>query len=378
MTLLQQAAMAVRLRREWLVAIPVLAAMALSGCARHRQSYRPIFATPSSTGVPCTNCGSQSTVTTDEGTTVPESTVPHVSVPSDVDSMGLPAGSRVPSGAGSARSSTVEPVPKAQIGSEPGFEEPAPPAGDQRSSQKPVAPGGGTTPPQGPALQAPKSGSAPSTRNTDNLETERLSAANRRVVRNAKLAANLQAFLGESSASELLYPSKADRPWRYIVLHHSASASGNYDQIDREHRKILGYDGCGYHFVIGNGTSSGDGQIEVAERWNNQKQGVHCRNAKSHDVDEYGIGICLVGDFDQEPPTPRQVAAARALVSYLSRRYRIEPGRVSTHAHLAATPTVCPGKFFPSNSILAAAREAAPSPAVRTSWAVRRVPARRD
>ena len=106
------------------------------------------------------------------------------------------------------------------------------------------------------------------------------------------------------AADELFYPNKADRPWRYIVLHHSASASGNYDEIDREHRKILGYEGCGYHFVIGNGNGSGDGQIEVAQRWNNQKQGVHCRNARSHDIDEYGIGICLVGDLDQQPPTP--------------------------------------------------------------------------
>ena len=53
--------------------------------------------------------------------------------------------------------------------------------------------------------------------------------------------ATITPFVDESSANELFYPNKADRPWRYIVLHHSASASGSYDQIDREHRKILGY-----------------------------------------------------------------------------------------------------------------------------------------
>ena len=107
--------------------------------------------------------------------------------------------------------------------------------------------------------------------------------------------------------------------------------SGSYDQIDAEHRKILGIDGCGYHFVIGNGNGSGDGQIEVAQRWTNQKQGVHCRNARTHDVDEYGIGICLVGDLDKEPPTPRQIAAAKALVAHLSTRYNIAQARVQTH-----------------------------------------------
>ena len=149
-----------------------------------------------------------------------------------------------------------------------------------------------------------------------------------------------------------MYPNKADRPWRYIVLHHSASASGNYDQIDGEHRKLLGIDGCGYHFVIGNGTGSGDGQIEVSRRWNNQKQGAHTRNARTHDADEYGIGICLVGDFDQQPPSPRQLAAAQALIAYLSKRYNIAPSDVRTHAHLAATKTVCPGKYFPSEAML--------------------------
>jgi N-acetyl-anhydromuramyl-L-alanine amidase AmpD len=167
-----------------------------------------------------------------------------------------------------------------------------------------------------------------------------------------------------------MYPNKVDRPWRYIVLHHSASASGNYDQIDGEHRKVLGIHGCGYHFVIGNGTGSRDGQIEVSERWVNQKQGAHCRNARSHDADEYGIGICLVGDFDQQPPSPRQVAATQALVAYLSKRYNVAPSGLRTHAHLAATPTVCPGKFFPSEAMLTVTNNAMADRPVRATWKV--------
>jgi N-acetyl-anhydromuramyl-L-alanine amidase AmpD len=192
-------------------------------------------------------------------------------------------------------------------------------------------------------------------------------------VRRSSVQERLRPYLGESGGNELFYPNKADRPWKYIVLHHSANPAGNYDQIDAEHRKILGYDGCGYHFVIGNGTDSADGRIEVAQRWVNQKHGVHCRNARSAEVDEYGIGICFVGDLDKEPPTPRQVAAAKALIAYLSSRYAIAPNRVETHAHLAATPTVCPGKHFPSGAFLAASTsdaEAASGRTVPTSWRV--------
>jgi N-acetyl-anhydromuramyl-L-alanine amidase AmpD len=118
---------------------------------------------------------------------------------------------------------------------------------------------------------------------------------------------------------------------------------------------MLGWNGCGYHFVIGNGTGSPDGQIQVARRWSDQKNGVHCRNGKNADVNEYGIGICLVGDLDSEPPTAKQIASARALIAYLSERYQVPSDHVETHAHLAASPTKCPGKLFPTNEILSSA-----------------------
>ena len=151
---------------------------------------------------------------------------------------------------------------------------------------------------------------------------------------------------------DLFAPPKADRPWQYVVLHHSATGEGGLDQVDRDHRKILGYEGCGYHFVIGNGTDSPDGRIEVADRWLNQRNGVHCRNGKTPEVNEYGIGICLVGNFDQTEPTPKQVAAARALVAYLADRYKVAPDHLGTHDQFANGPTACPGKNFPTDAIL--------------------------
>ena len=240
---------------------------------------------------------------------------------------------------------------KSRLGDEPGFDETAPPGqGNSKTTTPPPPKPAG---PGGPALQGPTASRIPRNGQVDTALADRGSTATAaQRVRRASLSERLKPFLDESSANELIYPNKADRPWRYIVCITVPLASGNYDQIDGEHRKILGFDGCGYHFVIGNGTGSGDGQIEVAQRWTNQKQGVHCRNARTHDVDEYGIGICLVGDLDKQPPTPRQIAAAKALIAYLSQRYNIAPSRVETHAHLAATKTVCPGKYFPNEAIL--------------------------
>ncbi|MCK4602755.1 MAG: hypothetical protein KAU28_09835, partial [Phycisphaerae bacterium] len=52
------------------------------------------------------------------------------------------------------------------------------------------------------------------------------------------------------------------RYWRYIVIHHSATARGNAAVFDKSHRR-RGYDELGYHFVIDNGAGGPDGNVEV-------------------------------------------------------------------------------------------------------------------
>ncbi|HHT9113865.1 MAG TPA: hypothetical protein ACFYD0_11140, partial [Candidatus Wunengus sp. YC65] len=54
------------------------------------------------------------------------------------------------------------------------------------------------------------------------------------------------------------------RDWRYIVVHHSATSSGNAAEFDKYHRRKKGWEnGLGYHFVIGNGNGTPDGKIEI-------------------------------------------------------------------------------------------------------------------
>ncbi len=351
------------LRRSSSMAMLLVAAAGLAGCSHNRSSYRPVYTSPTSASAPCATCGggSRGTVTTDEPVGVPSTTVPPLSGPSASSDIPTPSSS-IQGSSGKLSSSPTEPPPSAKIGQEPEYDE-IPTLPVKPNSSK--SPAGTSKSGQAPTLQGPNAANSPT---TGALDSRRITATGSQLDRRTLLGDRLQPYVAGSSARELFYPNKADRPWRYIVLHHSASASGNYDQIDREHRKILGYDGCGYHFVIGNGAGSADGQIEVAQRWDNQKQGVHCRNARSQDMDEYGIGICLVGDLDQQPPTPRQVAAAQALVGYLSRRYRIEPSHISTHSHFASTQTVCPGKFFPAQLLSSPTKEAAQDADLRATW----------
>lgn len=138
----------------------------------------------------------------------------------------------------------------------------------------------------------------------------------------------------------------ATRPWTHIVLHHTATASDNAASIDRFHRHLRGWaNGLGYHFVIGNGSRSEDGEIEVGHRWRRQLAGAHCQ---ADDMNRKAIGICFVGSFEAGPgPTDAQVLAGIGLVRYLTRRFSIPPENILGHREVPGGDTLCPGKFFP-------------------------------
>ena len=73
-----------------------------------------------------------------------------------------------------------------------------------------------------------------------------------------------------------LPPSQLEKKWVAVMVHHSAPEYGNAAIIDKWHRERNHWEGVGYDFVIGNGTDSGDGQVEVTFRWRKQIPGAHC------------------------------------------------------------------------------------------------------
>jgi hypothetical protein len=141
-------------------------------------------------------------------------------------------------------------------------------------------------------------------------------------------------------------PSHAPaREWRWIILHHSDDLSGNLAKYDRIHRQDNGWDECGYHFVIGNGTESGDGEVEVGSRWFKQKHGAHCKTEDNR-YNDHGIGITLVGDFESHGrPTAAQMESLVRLCRFLMQRHGIPLAAIQGHCDCCAT--ACPGKNFP-------------------------------
>jgi hypothetical protein len=152
--------------------------------------------------------------------------------------------------------------------------------------------------------------------------------------------------------AEILPPDMmAARPWKFIVVHHSATASGTLEAIEQHHRG-LGFEEIGYHFMINNGVAAGtrDGGIRCTPRWVQQMAGAHARVPDHPEFNGQGIGVCLIGNFETTEPTPAQMAALETLVLALMQRYDVPLERVYGHGELKNTR--CPGRLFPMEAFV--------------------------
>ena len=148
-----------------------------------------------------------------------------------------------------------------------------------------------------------------------------------------------------------LPPSGLERNWTAIVIHHSGTNEGNAAIFDKWHREGNHWEGIGYDFVIGNGTDSGNGQVEVTFRWRQQVAGAHCKTPDNW-ANLNAVGICLVGNFNHNQPTRRQMQSLVKLIRFLQSRYNIPTNRIYGHNTTpGARITDCPGRGFPMSRL---------------------------
>ena len=143
-----------------------------------------------------------------------------------------------------------------------------------------------------------------------------------------------------------------DRDWQFVVIHHSATSRGSVESINRDHRNRKDRNGkpwlgIGYHFVIGNGAGMPDGKISPTFRWHQQLHGAHSGSLRHNDR---GIGVCLIGNFEETMPTSAQRRAITSLIRILSDRFEIPAQKVMGHKQIRAT--ACPGRYFPFREVV--------------------------
>lgn len=161
-------------------------------------------------------------------------------------------------------------------------------------------------------------------------------------------------YLTKSIRAEIDRAPVLSRRWRYIVVHNSGTRQGNAKAFEYYHLHVRKMpNGLAYHFVIGNGTSTGDGEVEIGNRWKRQINGGHVHSDYLNNI---ALGICLVGDFNRDAPTKKQLEACEELIRYLRQRVgKIDRQWAIVKPHREINPprwpTDCPGDRFPYNWI---------------------------
>ena len=122
------------------------------------------------------------------------------------------------------------------------------------------------------------------------------------------------------------------RSTRRIIVHHSVSGDVSAATIHSWHLQ-QGWSGIGYHFVIRQ-----NGNIEAGRPM--ETIGAHAGPQGNGD----SIGICLVGNFMEYPPTSQQIQSLVQLVIYLQEIYKT---KLEVIKHKDVNPTKCPGDLFP-------------------------------
>jgi hypothetical protein len=94
----------------------------------------------------------------------------------------------------------------------------------------------------------------------------------------------------------------------------------------------LGWAGIGYHFLV-----SAEGIVH-------QGNAVETVSSHAAKVNPRGVGICFLGNFNQEVPPPDQLRGGAHLVAWLMQELGIALDDVKGHKELMAT--ACPGKLW--------------------------------
>lgn len=135
------------------------------------------------------------------------------------------------------------------------------------------------------------------------------------------------------------------KPYYRITLHHEgvdtftstdrAAAAARIERIRQAHlNRPEPFGDVGYHYLI-----DPAGRVWAGRPL--QWQGAHVGK-----TNEGNLGICCLGNFQQQRPTEAQVQALDRLVVSQMAKYNVPVGQVYTHRELG--PTVCPGNMLQS------------------------------
>lgn len=126
------------------------------------------------------------------------------------------------------------------------------------------------------------------------------------------------------------------KKWRGCCLHHSFSEIDTFQSIQEYHVHIKKWLDIGYHFII-------DRNGEVIKGRSLSLGGCH----GSKKFNPILLGICVLGNFDENRFPIIQKKALFELLKYLKLIFNFDPLYIKGHKEVRDKYTSCPGQHFP-------------------------------
>jgi hypothetical protein len=122
----------------------------------------------------------------------------------------------------------------------------------------------------------------------------------------------------------------------------------NLEEIRQIHLN-LGYRDIGYHYVVE--MIGKKPELKVGRP--NTEPGAHClpdiKPYANTYMNYYWIGLCIIGDFSNEPPSPTIIVKVAEAIKEIARKCGFKVNCRTVIGHRDASYTVCPGKYTMSN-----------------------------
>jgi hypothetical protein len=115
-----------------------------------------------------------------------------------------------------------------------------------------------------------------------------------------------------------------------LVVHHSASVLDGPRDIQKLHMSTRGFADIGYHYLIEAG-----GQLY-------EGRDLQVRGAHTGGFNTGTLGVCLLGNFQNQWPAMPQLETLRGLGTHLAAAYGI--AYLASHHGFQPDATVCPGR----------------------------------
>ena len=125
----------------------------------------------------------------------------------------------------------------------------------------------------------------------------------------------------------------------FIAVHHSQRKIDSIKRIRDLHIRINKWEDIGYHYLI---DKKGKIHVGRSEKFIGAHVFGHNKNS---------IGICLIGNFDEEKLAKNQI---RTLIKFLKnkiKKFKIPIKNILGHREFSGVTKTCPGKFVDMKKI---------------------------